>query len=104
LRAGTSLPAPAAVSGANDLPSAYLRRGDEELAPGDALFEGEANHHRRTDRGWTYFLWFVTEGGELLRFRSGFSAQKIQLKAQGLSPELLKAAVTSPLWCAAFMG
>ena len=29
----------------------YLLRGQDELMPGDVLFEGEANHHRRTDRG-----------------------------------------------------
>lgn len=90
VRAGATLPQPEVVHGANDIPSPYLRRGEEELLPGDALFQGEANHHRRTDRGWTYCLTVVTAGGELLQFWSGFGAQKAQLKAQGMPPELLK--------------
>jgi hypothetical protein len=44
------------VLGANDIPVPYANLGDEELMPRDVLFEGEANHHRRTDRGWTYFI------------------------------------------------
>lgn len=58
--------------------------------PNDVLFEGEANHHRRTDRGWTYWVTLVLPCGELMRFKSGFSAQKLLLKAQGMAPELLK--------------
>ena len=90
VRAGGILPAPDAVSGANDIPSKYLARGDEELLPGDAFFEGEANHHRRSDRGWTYRLTYLSTEGLLYEFVSGFSEQKVQLKPQGLAPELLK--------------
>jgi len=92
VRAEVTLPLPDTVCGANDIPGPYLLRGEEELLPGDALFEGEANHHRRTDRGWTYWLTTVTASGELLRFRSGFGTQRAQMKAQGMSPELLKGA------------
>lgn len=61
---------------------AYANNGDEELLPGDVLFEGEVNRHRRTDRGWTYFVRAVTNDGELISLRSGFSAQKkAELKA-----------------------
>lgn len=88
-RAGSDLPAPCLIQGANDIPSPYLFRGEEELMPGDALFEGEANHHRRNDRGWSYWLAVVTEEGKLVRFTSGFSPQKAQMKAQGLLPALL---------------
>lgn len=90
VRADQPLPHPEAVHGANDVPGPYLHRGEEELFPGDVLFEGEANHHRRTDRGWSYCLTAVTLDGRLQRFRSGFGQQKAELKAQGLAPDLLK--------------
>ena len=90
VRAGQVLPHPVEVQGANDIPVPYANRGDEELMPGDVLFGGEANHHRRTDRGWTYCLHVVTNDGELLLLESGFSAAKAALKAQGLAPELLQ--------------
>ena len=83
------MPLPRDVSGADDLTGPYLKRGEEELLPGDVLFEGEANHHRRTDRGWTYWVGLVLPSGELLRFKSGFNSQKMELKRQGMSPELL---------------
>lgn len=89
-RANQALPSPEDVDGANDIPNAYLKCGEEELTPGDVLFEGEANHHRRTDRGWTYWVTYVDAAGELRQFQSGFGAQKTQLKQQGMSPELLK--------------
>lgn len=84
-----ALPLPKDVQGANDLPAPYCKRGDEELFAGDVLIEGEANHHRRTDRGWTYWVVFVTPEGKLVRYVSGFSEQKAAAKAQGLAPELL---------------
>lgn len=92
VRHGQPLPTPADAQGANDIPTHYLLRGEEELMVGDLLFEGEANHHRRTDRGWTYWLTAVTNEGAMVRFRSGFGAQKAQMKEQGMSPELLKGA------------
>lgn len=92
IRNGESLPLPTSVQGANDVPAQYLKRGDEELLAGDLLLEGEANHHRRTDRGWTYSLTAVTKEGAKLRFQSGFAQQKAQMKAQGMAPELLKGA------------
>jgi hypothetical protein len=90
VRAGHGLPLPVDVRGANDIPVPYANLGDEELMPGDVLFEGEANHHRRTDRGWTYCIQVVTHHGELLLLQSGFSAAKAALKAQGMVPEMLK--------------
>lgn len=89
VRAGQALPTPDRVHGANDLPGQYHRRGDDELLPGDCLFEGESNHHRRRDRGFWYCLTYVTLQGEVLVFVSGFGAQKKQMKAQGLPRELL---------------
>ena len=90
VRSERALPMPACVQGANDIPGSYLQRGEEELLPGDVLFEGEANHHRRNDRGWTYWLAYVTKDGELMRYCSCFGAAKVQMKAQGMAPELLK--------------
>ncbi len=90
VRAGQELPLPVFVQGANDIQVPYANCGDEELFPGDALFEGEENHHRRTDLGWTYFITIVTNDGEVLTLESGFSTEKAALKAQGMAPELLK--------------
>lgn len=89
VRADNYLPAPCHVQGANDISGPFLRFGEEELMPGDALFEGEANHHRRNDRGWSYRLTVVTERGVLIRYKPGFSTQKAQMKSQGLLPALL---------------
>lgn len=90
VRAGQELPTPSLIAGANDICGSYLQLGEEELLPGDALFEGEANHHRRNDRGWSYWVTFVSESGGFVRYQSGFISQKAEMKAQGLSPELLK--------------
>lgn len=60
--------------------------------PGDALLEGEAVHHKRTDRGWVYRLRVVAEDGALLVFRSGFGEQRKQLKEAGMDPLLLQGA------------
>ncbi len=89
-RAGDPLPLPCDVEGANDIPGSYLHRGDEELQAGDVLFEGESNHHRRTDRGWSYCVTCAMPSGDLVCLFSGFSEEKRLLKAQGMSPELLK--------------
>lgn len=88
IRCDEALPIPSSVNGANDIPGPYLT-GDEELLTGDVLFEGEALHHRNR-RGWLYVVSIVLENGELLYLSSGFSAQKAQLKRQGMAPELLK--------------
>ena len=82
------MPRPSDVKGAGDINSPYLRRGDEELYPGDIMFEGEANHHSK-DRGWSYWVHFVDQEGNLIVYRSGFSEQKSAAKAQGLALELL---------------
>lgn len=88
IRANTPLPLPSDVMSATSLPGDYLLRGDEELFPGDVLFEGEENHPYKK-RGWSYWLRYVKPDGGLLVYRSGFSPQKIAAKAQGLSPSLL---------------
>lgn len=82
---------PCDVDGANDVPGSYLRRGEEELMPGDALLEGEANHRRRTDRGWSYRVTVVTLDGRCLQLLSGeFGAAKALMKATGLRADLLR--------------
>lgn len=92
VRSATLLPLPRDVMGAGDIPGHYAHRGDDELLPCDVLFEGEANHHRRTDRGWSYAITYVSNDGELHQFCSGFGELRKQLKAQGMSPELLMGA------------
>ena len=89
VEAGVDLPLPKDVDGASDIPGKYLQQGDEELAPGDVFFEGESNHHRRTDRGWTYWIHYVDLQGKLHKYISGFGEQKTAAKAMGLSPTLL---------------
>ena len=90
VRSDSSLPQPVTCSSAHDVPGSFLRNGEEELLPGDVLFEGEANHHRRTDRGWTYNLHVVSPNGLLLHAASGgFGELRKKLKAGGMSPELL---------------
>lgn len=92
IRLAALLPAPSAVNGATDIPVHYLPRGDEELFVGDVLIEGEANHHRRRDRGWTYWVSYVDHEGNLIVYRSGFGTQKAAAKAQGLPAHLLAGA------------
>lgn len=49
---------------------------------------GEANHHRRADRGWSYFMIYVDSDGVAWRIDRPTST-KTALKALGLAPELL---------------
>lgn len=87
IRADQPLPAPSAVSCANDVPGAYARRGDEELFVGDVLIEGEENSRRKA-RGWTYWVTFVDADGKKHTVipRSG---HKAAMKAAGLAPTFL---------------
>ena len=64
VRRGATLPLPSSVDGAGDIPGAYLKKGDVEVFPGDVIFEGEENHHRK-QRGWTWTMYVVDELGEL---------------------------------------
>ena len=80
---------PANVHGANGIPVPFSTRGEDELFVGDLVFEGESNHHRRTDRGWSYWVHFVNGSGNLVSYRAGFSEQKASAKQQGLAPALL---------------
>lgn len=88
-RADQALPVPSDVEGANDLAASYLRRGEEELFPGDVLIEGEANHHRRHDRGWTYHVTVVRTDGSEYGPEIPCAAVKAHLKKAGLPPQLL---------------
>jgi len=58
--------------------------------PGDVLFEGKANHHWRTERGWTYSIRIVMNHGKQLLLESCFIAAKATLKAQDVTPKMLK--------------
>lgn len=90
VRTGVPLPLPAQCSSAYDIPGSFLKRGEEELLPGDVMLEGEANHHRRTDRGWTYNVSVVDLDGNLLHARSGeFGQLRKRMKAAGMTAELL---------------
>lgn len=88
VRASVALPLPSAVEGANDIPSNYLKRGEEELFPGDIFIEGEANHHRN-NRGWSYWITYCDSEGLARSIRNPGANEKAALKAAGLPTELL---------------
>lgn len=89
IRFDEALPLPSNIEGASDLPGAYLKQGEEELMPGDFLIEGEANHHRRTDRGWSYTLSYMNAEGDLETV-TPTAEHKATMKANGMDPTLLK--------------
>lgn len=93
IRAGGNLPLPRLVAGANDIHGQYLRHGEEELFPGDILFEGQANH-RTKSRGWSYWVHCVDEHGDLIQPHGSWSEFKMRLKeaAGTYDAELLKGA------------
>lgn len=88
IRAAQELPMPFGVSGANDVPGAYLRSGDEELFQGDFFISGEAVHHRK-DRGWHYVLKFIDPNTGKLRTVQAIAERKAVAKANGLPASLL---------------
>ena len=90
IRSGDPLPLPDDVS-RGDLPGRYLRSGEEELAPGDAMISGEENHHRKA-RGWTYRITFVALDGSLTPAFEPTGDHRAQLKAAGLPFEIMKGA------------
>jgi hypothetical protein len=87
VRANQALPTPSAVSGANDIPGAYAKKGDEELFEGDVLFEGEEISHRKA-RGWTYHITFVGADGKAEIVQPS-SEIKAAVKTNGLPAHLL---------------
>lgn len=90
VRAGAPLPLPCQVSRADDLPAPYQRVGDEELFPGDILFEGEANHPRYSN-GWAYSASIAGVNGEQITLEYN-SEIKARLKNQGLDKRFLTGA------------
>lgn len=88
IRAGSALPAPSSVNGANDVPGNYARNGDEELFAGDIMIDGEELNHRKA-RGWSYrVIWMDPETGERRRIFPN-SDVKAELKTNGLPAALL---------------
>jgi hypothetical protein len=89
--AAVPLPLSSICTSAHDIPGPIVRQGDGELAPGDALFEGEANHHRQTDRGRSYRVSVVVHSGELFKVAPReFGDLRKRMKAIGLPTELPK--------------
>lgn len=86
---GTPLPAPNNVNSAGDIPGEYLRKGDEELAPGDFLFEGEENHHRKA-RGWSYWVSFIDPESKKKRCVRPKAGHKESFREQGMDVSLLR--------------
>lgn len=58
--AGTTIPLPGDADGAASIPGAYVK-GEVTVFDGDAIFEGEANHHKK-QRGWSFNVGVVESG------------------------------------------
>lgn len=86
VRAAVALPLPSIVEGADNIPGTYKRGGDEELFPGDMMFEGEAKHHKK-ERGWMYHLTCIYKGKE--RCIKASAEIKTRIKSRGLDVNLL---------------
>lgn len=91
IRAGKNIPMPDDVNWSHDIPFPFLLPGEEELFPGDILFEGQQNH-RRKQRGGSYWVHGVDDCGNLWSRSEDWSAFKAELKAAAgtFVPELLK--------------
>ena len=76
VRGGVVLPVPNKVLGANDVPGAYLKQGDEELFAGDFLLIGEEVHHRKA-RGWDYKMKFIDPRTGQLRTVAALSERTV---------------------------
>ena len=89
--AGMAMSLPRTLEGAKDIPGPFLPQGEEELAMGDFLIEGEQVHHRRPERGWTYRLGYMGIDGVLYRV-TPTNEHKKALKADGMPVDFLKGA------------
>lgn len=89
--AGTALDLPSTMNGAKDVHGPYLPQGEEELAKGDFLIEGEQVHCRHPERGWTYRIGYMGIDGALHRV-TPINEHKQALKAAGMPVEYLKGA------------
>ena len=89
--AGMALGLPSTMNGAKDILGPFLSQGEEELAMGDFLVEGEQVHHRRPERGWTYRLGYMGIDGALYRVTPA-NEHKKALKAGGMPVDFLKGA------------
>ncbi len=90
MRQASRLPLPSNVQGGNDLPGEYLPTGDEELLPGDAIFEGSRGRH-----GWEYSVTLALENGRGLFISprtNNLADLKAEMKAAGLPFKLLQGA------------
>ena len=87
--AGTALSLPDSISGARDIPGPFLRvGGEDELAVGDFIIEGEEVHHRHR-RGWSYRIGYMGIDGALYRVIPT-KEHKQAMKAAGMALDLLK--------------
>jgi hypothetical protein len=89
--AATVLALPPEVNGAKDIPGAFLSQGEDELAVGDFLIEGEQVHHRHPERGWTYRIGYMGIDGALQGV-TPTKEHKAALKTAGMPVEYLKGA------------
>ena len=87
--AGTVLGLPDSISRAEDIPGSFLRvGGEDELAIGDFVIEGEEVHHRHR-RGWTYRIGYVGIDGALHRVTPN-KEHKQAMKYAGLALDHLR--------------
>ena len=87
--AGTPLSLPGSVFRAEDIPGPFLSvGGEDELAVGDFIIEGEEVHHRHK-RGWTYRIGYMGIDGALHRVTPS-KEHKQAMKAAEMALDLLK--------------
>ena len=82
---------PSTLDGGKDIAGAFLPRGEDELAVGEFLIEGERVHHLHIERGWTYRITYMGIDGTLQRV-TPTKEHKQAMKAAGMPLEWLKGA------------
>ena len=87
--AGRGLSLPDSIGSAKDIPGPFLNvGGEDELAVGDFIIEGEEVHHRH-QRGWTYRIGFMGIDGALHRVTPN-KEHKQAMKAAGMPLHYLR--------------
>lgn len=88
IRDGADIPLPSSIEGASDIAGNFLKKGEEELSPGDIVIHGEEVHHRH-NRGWTYQIGYMSNEGEL-EWVQPTKEHKQALKESGMETDFLK--------------
>lgn len=88
--AGTTLALPDSIGCARDIPGPFLPvGGEDELAMGDFVIEGEQVHPRHIHRGWSYRIGYMGIDGVLHRV-TPTKEHKQAMKAAGMALDHLR--------------